>query len=222
MEENKTPDKIEPTQNLDTNSRVIQPPISGDGINTTQIEPPKRQISQPQPTVAAQVQPQQIKTPPTYAGPQPKNPVVSYVPGGIYVIAAVMIAPMLRVIYSAVSVFAVTRSFDPKTVLELIKLSFSSQLILACAAIAIAGTVGGIMLFKRRRLGLTIAIILALVLLIYGLVFTIKMIGIAGSSVNFYGIAEIYLFESISLGILLPIFVISYLMQQKVRDFVSF
>ena len=78
------------------------------------------------------------------------------------------------------------------------------------------------MLFKRRRLGLTIAIILALVLLIYGLVFTIKMIGIAGSSVNFYGIAEIYLFESISLGILLPIFVISYLMQQKVRDFVSF
>ena len=93
MEENKTPDKIEPTQNLDTNSRVIQPPISGNGINTTQIEPPKRQISQPQPTVAAQVQPQQIKTPPTYAGPQPKNPVVSYVPGGIYVIAAVMIAP---------------------------------------------------------------------------------------------------------------------------------
>lgn len=262
MEEDQTPNSDGPTPNLDANSRIIQPPTSGEGINAPRPEPPKHQTYQPQPTAtpvlvdnvmsvpthaAPPVAPSQSPTIDTAPQPQPNqvvsNPVPAYadpapdpnstppriqrdyVPGGVYVIAAVMMLPAIHIVVTIIEWIA-AYGFS-KTLLLIQLLLFTSpnleNPILPYLAVAAAGAVGCVMLFKQKRIGRIIAIVLASVLSLYGIYLVIRY-----ATAHTTAIASsitpnnTYLLWMITLNILLPIGVILYLVRQKVCDFVSY
>lgn len=246
MEENQTPNNSEPTQNLDGNSRIIQPPSSGEGINAPRPEPPKHQTYQPQPTVPlppqvlinnAATTPAQAApaatTPPVTVAPSPQpfgvasraipdyadphelvQPSTSkdYVPGGIYVIAAGMMAPAIYYIYSiALTIIAVGLSHTLSLIQHISLEGFAIILPM------IYGMIAGILLFKQKRVGLILVMIGAALLTVWGIIsllpFAALVAGLGGGSL---------IFSIVTLQLLLPIGVILYLGQKKVRDFVSF
>ena len=264
MEENQTPNNSGPTQNLDANSRIIQPPTSGEGINAPRPEPPKHETYSSPPTAAPvpavsvsttpaqtvtpaapshppvatapQTQPQQTQTVspvPAYAtdtAPDTAPPKIQrdYVPGGVYVIAAVMMAPAVYIAYYS-TLILITVGFGTMSVfLKMLMLktpSMENPMIPILLMIA-AGVVGGVMLFKQKQMGRIIAIVLAGIVLIYGMYLVINYMAAAASETTMsslsgsYGGA--YLFSVISTYILPPAIIILYLVRKKVRDFVSY
>lgn len=217
------------TQNLDMNSRIIQPPTTGEGINTPRPEQTKNQMYQPQQTINATSQQPSVSTDieqqsadkpfiPTYAKSTINDSPKDYVAGGIYVIASIMMAPVLYFIYMF-TLMAITYGINSDLLVALL----SSNIAVAVGYIVaiLLSAFGGVMLFKQKRIGLIMAIIAASILLIYGI---FSIIQTSGAVILFFAATnsvKLYTFNIIVLDILLPILIISYLLQQKVRDFAS-
>lgn len=229
MKENEQPTANDiSTKNLDMNSRIIQPPTTGEGVNTPRPEPPRRQTYQPQQVITdapdQPLTPAGIKQPstdqtdksfiPTYAKSTIAEPPKDYVAGGIYVIAGIMMTPLIYFAYLLISIVIV---YGVNVPISAPNKAFDIGYII----FVIASAFGGVMLFKQKRIGLIIAIIVASILFIYGIFSIVTTFGAAIMFVNASNIVKLQLFNLISLEILLPIIVVSYLLQQRVRNFVS-
>lgn len=221
MNENQQTTPGAPTQNLDANSRIIQPPTTGEGINAPRpAEPPKQQAYQPvapnpSPSPATTETEQQTTAfVPSYAKATVSQSPKDYVAGGIYVIAAIMMTPVLYYAYMAISIAIVYGAAHslmiPPTALGI-----------GYFVVIIASAVGGALLFRQKRIGLIIAMVVAAIVIIHGIFSIVTVIDGASMLFNASGAVKLYLSNLIVMQILLPMVAILYLAQQNVRNFAS-